>query len=394
MAGMTVNPVLYFRQSLCRADSIRLDGVLRYASRACWDVQTIELSSMVVRSNRRRSVPSPDISALLDFWKPLGCIVNVGVAPILLRARDFGKTPTVFLDRCPDTLEKGAVCVPCDSIGIAQDAARELLESGFDDYAYVPEFGDPAWSEERGREFRRLVTSIGRGFHLFQGRSANTESRLRELAKWVVSLPRPCGVFAANDAMAKLVAAACASVRIEIPDELVLIGVDDFEPICENVRPTLSSVRQNHFCGGWLAAETLELLLRGMPLPGRARFGSGGVVRRASTRRPGCDRRVARALEFIRRHASERIGVADVIAAMACSRSLANLRFRAATGHTILDEIRAVRLSKVEELLLQPQMTLASLAGFCGFSSAADLRRVFKKQTGKTLRERRRELIG
>ncbi len=58
-------------------------------------------------------------------------------------------------------------------------------------------------------------------------------------------------------------------------------------------------------------------------------------------------------------------------------------------GHTILDEIHAVRLERVQELLRNPRISYASLPDFCGYNSLVDLRRVFRKRTGLTMGEYR-----
>ena len=97
--------------------------------------------------------------------------------------------------------------------------------------------------------------------------------------------------------------------------------------------------------------------------------------------------RVRRAIEFVRRNACAGVEPPQVIAEMGCSRSLANLRFRQATGHTILDEIHAVRLADVKELMLKPTLDVASIPDFCGYASLTDLRRVFKQRVGCTMRQ-------
>ena len=109
-------------------------------------------------------------------------------------------------------------------------------------------------------------------------------------------------------------------------------------------------------------------------------------MRRASTRRLVVyDGRVARALEFIRLHATDRITPTDVVAVMGCRRSYADQHFRECTGHTILDEIRSRRVGRVKELARRDACDRASLYCHSGFASMIDLRRVFKALTGQTL---------
>ena len=69
-----------------------------------------------------------------------------------------------------------------------------------------------------------------------------------------------------------------------------------------------------------------------------------------------------------------------------------DLRFTEAMGHTILDEIHAVRIEKVKEHLLKPGQDASTIPDRCGYNSLADLCRVFKKRTGMTMGEYRKSL--
>jgi LacI family transcriptional regulator len=99
------------------------------------------------------------------------------------------------------------------------------------------------------------------------------------------------------------------------------------------------------------------------------------------------DRRVARAQEFIRLGAcGEGFGPRDVVRAMGLSRTQADVVFRAATGHTILDEIHAVRIARAKELLAQGQRA-DIVAAECGYASDDDFRRDFRRRLGTTPRK-------
>ena len=84
------------------------------------------------------------------------------------------------------------------------------------------------------------------------------------------------------------------------------------------------------------------------------------------------------------------ISPADVARAMCASRTLADALFRKALGHTILDEIHAVRIRTAQDMLargVQPDI----VAQNCGYASTNDFRRVFKRRTGKTIRQWRKD---
>ena len=281
-----------------------------------------------------------------------------------------------------------SACVASDADALAEVAFDELARQGVASFAYVP-FTDPdwSWSRARGEAFARRVRVSGAAFSGFSAPESG-ERRTRALAAWLKGLPKPCGVFAANDVVAECVRNICLAEGIGIPDEIALVGVDNRRDICESGDPTLTSIEQDLEACGYLSARQLDRLASGERLPkGRAvAFGVSQVVRRASTRRLVVyDGRVARALEFIRLHATDRITPPDVVAVMGCRRSYADQRFRECTGHTILDEIRSRRVGRVKELLLRDACDRASLYCHSGFASMIDLRRVFKALTGQTL---------
>ncbi len=98
-----------------------------------------------------------------------------------------------------------------------------------------------------------------RGYSRFSGkaRTSDIRSLQKELGDWLAHLPKPVGIFAANDFMAAQVAAAASRVGLDIPGDIALVGVDNDELLCENTNPTLSSVRPDFRAAGEKAAELL-----------------------------------------------------------------------------------------------------------------------------------------
>ena len=374
-----------------------LAGIREYANAVGWHLQTIEYSND--RKSRYRLTRTPmgdSVADLLRFWRPSGCIVLCVPPPTALQPEDFPGVPVVFLDRTPDTLPDGTVCVSCDAASITRAASHELLQTGFADFAYVPWPSDDAWSRQRGEAFAKLVAMNGKRLHVFRYPSRRVSlDRLAELlSPWVKALPKPCGVFAANDQIAEGVLVACSMLGISVPDEMAVVGVDDNKGICESTIPTLTSVRLDFEGGGYAAADTLAKMIANGVRTGENRiFGAAGLTRRESSRiLPVPDGAVRKALEFIRLHACEGIGPRDVVRAMGISRTQADLRFRAAVRHTLLDEVHLVRLARAKELVARG-VAPAAVADMCGYSSLADLQRVFRRRVGKTMRAWAKESV-
>ena len=77
----------------------------------------------------------------------------------------------------------------------------------------------------------------------------------------------------------------------------------------------------------------------------------------------------------------------EVLKLFPYSRRLAEMRFLEATGNTIQEEIISVRIAHAKHLLLNPFMRLDAVAAQCGYESDTTFRRIFKRETGFTLRE-------
>ena len=391
--------VLSFRASETVNNRRHFDGVFRYAREHGWHVHAFEYFRSEDDPLYWRDPESGErtgLRELLDFWKPDGCVVDYGAVERPLPSSSFGHVPVVFLDLYSRADNSAVAGISSDNRRIAEAAARELLKFDYGDYAFVPAARDHPWSVERGKEFARLVRMNRRSVHVFDGGDTKkfqmSEWRGR-LLEWLVSLPKPCGLFAANDFVGKNVLDLCRAAKIGVPSDVAAVGVDDDPQICENTVPTLTSVRQDYENGGYSACALLDRLMsKPKTKPQKLLYGIACVTRRESSCMCG-DRRVRKAIEFIRRHACERIGLDDVAREMGCSRRLATQLFRQSQRQSILDSIHEERIKRVKMLLANPRHDMKSLPDFCGYKSLVDLRRVFKARTGETIGEFMRRTI-
>ena len=360
---LRVKTVLYFQGTGKVPARQKLEGVYAYGRDHGWNVQVIEPGA----SERKAA-------ELIEFWVPDGVIVECGSGQNHFDIRLFAKTPVVFLDRNPKTLKAPAFCVTHDSIATAKVAARELLSLKLTAYAYVPWPEPRFWSEDREEGFSAALRLNGCGYVRFNGKAKSSDIRAlqSELGAWLKGLPKPVGIFAANDFMAAQVAAAASRAGLNIPEDIALVGVDNDELLCENTNPTLSSVMPDFRAAGEKAA---ELLARRMDnpkcRPTAETFGPLRLVRRSSTNRSKrVDREVLAALDLIRREACNGLKARDVFSSFTCTRRMAEIRFRAATGKSPLEAIQEVRRAKAEELLKDPTRDRNTIANLCGYSSA------------------------
>ena len=178
-------------------------------------------------------------------------------------------------------------------------------------------------------------------------------------------------------------------LELSVPDDIAVIGVDNYVNICEDAIPSLSSIEPDYYHAGTTAAmlmmEIVQTGNRRKTLRKRT-FGPIRIVRRASTRiLRNNDADVETALELIHKESCIGLTAARVTKLFACSRVYAEMRFRKATGQSILETIQAVRLERAKELLRNPSQQLKSIADFCGFKSQNSLCKFFLKKTGMTM---------
>jgi AraC-like DNA-binding protein len=99
---------------------------------------------------------------------------------------------------------------------------------------------------------------------------------------------------------------------------------------------------------------------------------------------------VARMNRFIDTHATEPIGVKDVVADVGVSRSLADLRFRQVMGFGIRKAIENRRLELIRSQLRTTSRPIAQISRLSGYLNVQRLKYVFKARFGMSMREYRK----
>ncbi|MGD0768699.1 MAG: DNA-binding transcriptional regulator [Tepidisphaeraceae bacterium] len=274
---------------------------------------------------------------------------------------------------------------------IARLAAEHLLERGLKNFAFC---GRPAGVhpglDERGESFANLVRQSGGSCEVFPAENLPVEDdwemEQERLSKWIGSLPKPVGVMACNDERGLQVLDACRRCGAMVPDEVAVIGADNDEHLCDLSIPPLTSVDVNAEHIGYTAAALLDEMMQGKTAPPNAqRLAPRGIYTRLSTDTVASDDdEVNLTLRYIRENGCQGLRVVDVLTHMGMSRASLQQRLKRVIGRTIHEEIERVRLSRVKELLLSPDMTIKQVARVTGFSSVQYMTRVFRAALGET----------
>lgn len=349
--------------------------------------------------------------AMAEFLKAhspvAGCVVECSDDNGTLPPRLFGRMTVAYLHAAPSLYGGRGLRVATDNAAVARLAFRELSAGRPEAYAFVGDYRGFYWSRVRGRAFRALAVAAGAKCILFR-HVADRVERTARLRKWVAALPRRTAIFAANDFAAADVIAAAQATRRAIPQDLTLVGVDNNPAICEGSSPKITSIQLDHERAGYLAAKVVGHATCDKRHAEMSRASAPCVslvasrlspeimstllvspilaVRREST--GGSGRRephILDAVEEIRRRACNGLTAQDVIDRAPGSKSLFNLRFREAMGHSVHDEIEYVRFEKVFTLLAQTDTAIGAIADMCGYRSNIALHKAFRLRTGMSM---------
>ena len=325
----------------------------------------------------------------LNKWQGDG-IISRATTPRLLDAISDTGVPFVEL-----TDRKGDVefsQIRSDDAAIGKMGAEHLLERGFKRFGYCG-FKGEAWSKRREESFVKTIDQKSSGScslynSTWQGRGArNWEDEQRCIVEWLQTLTPPFAVMACNDIRGRQIIDACSELDLAVPEQVVVVGVDDDELLCRMCSPPLSSVIPNAQAVGFRAAEVLASLMDGKSPASEVQLIEPlGVATRQSTDAVAIDDPdIAAALRYIREYACRGITVAEVVRDNSVSRSTLERQVRKYLGRTPQEEIRFVQIKRARELLISTDLSAEQIAPLCGFEHPEYLHVVFKRVTGTTI---------
>ena len=379
----TVKKVLISFQVVNVPSVDTLSGILRYIrTTARWSIQHFffpkVLTPELVHSALNDGfdgilVHNPIDRALSNvlFETPIPLVV-IGNSDKRLRER---RGPTTFID--------------ADNVAIGRLGAQHILKLGrFRSYGYLPDIPHSRWSRQRMDGFKSALAERGIAVNVFASNQPEGNTAYScDLEKWLGSLPLPAAVLLSGDYRASELYNACAGLRLRIPDDIAVLGVDNNLILCDALVPSLSSIEPAFGNEGFEAARALDLMMRNkarrLQKPRAVRIPPVRVVERESTDflAPGT-RLVDRAIDYIRNNALQPISTRNVADKLGVSTQLLALRFREYEHTTVREKIIEFRLNRVCSLLQGTKLRLFQIAAQCGFRSANYLTHAFISRFG------------
>jgi len=279
--------------------------------------------------------------------------------------------------------------VGMDNAHVGRAVAEHFFERGYRTFATYS-LQNERFFVERVRNFVATVYSYGCPCWELPDTDSDSvadwEASQKRLVSWVANLPKPVGVFAANDQLGVRLLEACQRSGVSVPEEVAVVGAENEETLCGFATPALSSVRFDGHSVGYAAAELLDkMMVTGTTGPSEILIPPRGIiVRGSSDELVITDPLVARAARLIRENALSGFNVEALCQKLNASRSTLDRRMKQALHRSPKEEIVRVRFREVERLLRETDLTIDTIALQTGFAHGEYLQAAFKQAYGMT----------
>ncbi|MGH7953808.1 MAG: substrate-binding domain-containing protein, partial [Limisphaerales bacterium] len=324
-------------------------------------------------------------------WKGDGILAWLGIDDTLAEFVVAAKKPTVdFSFRRP---QLNFPRVLEDHAHAAQLAADHFLARGFCHFLFYSNSGNWAY-EERGQAFVEILKRIGHEcvwlrWHkspAFRTDREQWSQRRKWLASHLKQSPKPLAVFAANDDHALEVLESCEAVKLSVPENVAIVGMENNLLAPEALRTPISSVDTNLETMGYTGAKLLDDLMNGKrPSKNPVRVPAAGLVTRKSSDILAVNHKgVSNGLRFILEHIHEPISVSDLARVAAMSRRSLHKAFWEHLGRTPGQEIQRIRIERAKRLLTTSNHKLEVVGSMCGYQSANSFCVAFLRLAGMT----------
>ncbi len=367
-----------------------LQGIIKYShEHSPWVVGKIPLSFR--DGNQLKTA-----AEIADHWKADAIIGQFRSFEDIRPFQERGIIPVAqdFLQSFP-----GIINITGDYLEAGRMAARYFMERGLRHFAYYGLNG-VVWSDGRRDGFMEVAardagaplrkSDIREIKNLKTSWWYNTE----KLIHWLRSLPKPVGIYCCDDNKAYNIIEACSQSQqtgLRIPEDILLLGTDNDETVCQLCMPQLSSVALDVEIAGYQVAALIEYLLN-LPPKERSKHYSDIIVRpthivtRHSTDALVNDNPyISKILRYIENNIGKSLRVEDLVALVPMSRRTLEETFSKSMGTSIYRYIIRTRVSRFQKLILgglSPSQAAMELG-----LEYKSLSREFKRQTGLSPKE-------
>lgn len=277
-----------------------------------------------------------------------------------------------------------------DDIAVGRKGADYLRGLGFRKMAFLAV--DAFWSRDRLTGFADALRAanlpppvVSREYVADDFRFTSKARIHGTIARWVRTLGPRVAIMAPNDLVGRTLLNICQAQGIEVPQDVAILGVDNFLTLCEVSPIPLSSIAQDFPRIGFEAARLLDQMMcqKTKTTPSPVFVPPGRLFARASSNVWAFDDPIiSQTLQAIHEHAATGITMGELLKLIPLSRKWLDHRFKQSLGHTPTEEIRRCRLRYVRDLLVETEMPLRQITAHCRFPFPENLIRSFKTAYG------------
>jgi LacI family transcriptional regulator len=181
-------------------------------------------------------------------------------------------------------------------------------------------------------------------------------------------------------------------IDVKVPEEVLVIGVDNDPLVCDLGDPPLTSIALNIESAGYQAATLMDYMINKKKTTGEKIIVTPThvVQRQSSDILAVNDPEVARAIAYIKKNARNKIFVKDVVNITCLSRRTLERRFKQSIHRSIYSEIRRVRIELISKMLIETDLPISQISSVFNFTDLEHISRYFKIEKGVGLREFRK----
>ena len=268
-------------------------------------------------------------------------------------------------------METVAAITP-DYEGMGRGAAHALRSNGAEAFAFLGAPGQYASNQL----FEGFAGALASGCPRASGTS------MAQIREFLRPQPRPLGLFAASDRMARFAVQSARELGWRVPEDLAVIGVGNVRLESLYAGVPLSSYelpgRQlGRMAGQWLLAQIDGgALAHSSPFPRPA-----GLLheRKSSLRSPSG---LARALAYARSNLEQPLPVSELCRVAGMSRRSLENAMQSACGTSPALYLQNLRRERAQTLLRTTQMSIQAVAQACGYAEPSVFSTAFRRWTG------------
>ncbi|MBO7166291.1 MAG: substrate-binding domain-containing protein [Kiritimatiellae bacterium] len=313
----------------------------------------------------------------------------------------FSETKKPVIDLFEEMTSSPFVRVMQNPTKIAQMAARHFLQHHFSTFGFFGHEG-VIYSDLRRKAFveclrlhrkkcfvyktpKSTVLNFEKDVMLWEKYNVNKEKTA--IANYIKQVPKPIAVFCSNDLRAHQLISVCHELKIKVPEEVSILGVDNDEMLCAFSSPSISSINPNGHGIGYKAAQTLAAMMDGEKVNPVISIQPSQLVSRSSSEVFSLDALpswMSDALVFINANISKCLSASDVYNHVKRSHTIIDNAFREKLNTSVSKEIQLSRLREAHRLVTTTKLPFSTVSKLSGFASVQYFTRSFTAAYGKS----------